>query len=660
VPHNLTIRQRLRYRFDNLMARGAGAQVGMLALLTLALILVAAGGLRLANAAPDPAHKWSFGRLVWESLMRAMDAGNVMNDTFQNDAIRWGWVLSMMVVTLGGIFIVASLIGIINNRLGDLLESLRRGKSLVAERGHTVILGFTPKVHTLLSELAEANANQRNACVVILADMDKVAMDEEIKLRLPAKKKRRMKVVTRSGSPISLPDLAIVNLPAAKSVIVTSPEHDEEGEPLAPHESDTVVLKTLLAIHKDPTHSGDFHVVAELQDQKILDVARMVTGDTAALLLGPPLISRLLVQTGRQSGLSIVFTELLDFGGSEIYIQPQAELVGRPFREALFRYDDSTLIGLLTAKDELMLPPKLDYVMQAGDQVIAISEDDDTVLVNGRADVKPDDAAIIRNAPQRLKGPERTLVLGTSERLLLVLRELAQYVDEGSETVVVGEDEDVADRLAAAGRELPHMKIVFHPGDISDRATLDRLDVGAFDHILVLSESAGRSIEVADARTMVTLLHLRDLMRKSGKVAPVTSEILDIGNRELAAVAEADDFIVSNTLVALMVSQLSENRHLVRVFEELFTPGGHEIYLRPVSEYVKAGVEVDFYTVTEAAARRNDIALGYRLAAHARDGARGYGVVVNPKKHAKITFAPEDQLVVYADADPIVVAEAVA
>src|SRR5678816_373022 len=108
-------------------------------------------------------------------------------------------------------------------------------------------------------------------------------------------------------------------------------------------------------------------------------------------------------------------------------------------------------------------------------------------------------------------------------------------------------------------------------GDITERAALDALDVTSFDHILVLSELTGRTQEMADARTTVTLLHLRDLERLAGKKVPITSEILDIGNRELASVSEADDFIVSNTLVSLMVSQVAENPALAQVFDDLFS-----------------------------------------------------------------------------------------
>jgi len=636
----LSLRQKLRYHFDNVMARGAPAQVGMLLLVIAAIVLITATLLVFfARPDSDPNVPDSYVHIVWRSLMHTIDPGNLGGDNEKD----WTFLFVMLFATMGGIFVVSAFIGILNTSLEERLANLRKGRSLVAETGHTVILGYTPKIHTLLHELAEANANQPRACVVILAEKDKVVMDDEIRARLH----RKLKVVTRSGSPTSVVDLGIVNLASAKSIIVLSPESDEEGEPLAPHESDTIVLKTLLAVQRSAESAGTekYHVVAELQDEKILAVARMVVGEHAALILGPPLISRLLVQTGRQSGLSAVFTELLDFGGSEIYIQPEPKLIGKTFLDALLAYDDSSIMGLLDKDEKLLLPPPFDYRIREGDQVIAISEDDDTVIVNGRA-FKVDEKDVIQAPPPFEKKPERTLILGTSERLTLVLADLAPYCAEGSSTVIVGEDaalgeEGVAESVAA----FPHLHPSFREGDITERKLLDSLEVTSFDHILVLSESAGRSVDVADARTMVTLFHLRDISRKTGKSVSVTTEMLDIQNRELAQAAQADDFIVSNMLVALMVSQLSENRHLVEVFDELFTYGGHDIRIKPASHYVAAGAEVDFYTIVAVAARRNEIALGYRMGKRGND-PMAFGVVVNPKKHVKQRYAAEDQIVV--------------
>ena len=97
------------------------------------------------------------------------------------------------------------------------------------------------------------------------------------------------------------------------------------------------------------------------------------------------------------------------------------------------------------------------------------------------------------------------------------------------------------------------------------------------------------------------------------------------------------------------MSQVSENKFLMRVFEDLFDADGSEIYLKPVGNYVKTGQPVDFYTVLESARRRNEVAIGYRIVSLARDVSKAYGVKVNPVKAEKVTFAEEDKLIVIAE-----------
>ena len=55
------------------------------------------------------------------------------------------------------------------------------------------------------------------------------------------------------------------------------------------------------------------------------------------------------------------------------------------------------------------------------------------------------------------------------------------------------------------------------------------------------------------------------------------------------------------------------------------------------------------FTVAEAASRRNEVALGYRLLAHAEEAARDYGVVISPRKSEMITFTAADKIVVLAE-----------
>jgi len=126
----------------------------------------------------------------------------------------------------------------------------------VIEHGHTVILGWNEQVFAIIAELIIANANKRDACIVVLGDKDKVEMETAIREKVGAT--GRTRVVCRTGNPIELGDLEIVNLDAAHAIVVLGPEDDDP---------DSGVIKTVLAITNNPHRRPEpYHIVAEIND----------------------------------------------------------------------------------------------------------------------------------------------------------------------------------------------------------------------------------------------------------------------------------------------------------------------------------------------------------------------------------------------------------
>jgi hypothetical protein len=165
----------------------------------------------------------------------------------------------------------------------------------------------------------------------------------------------------------------------------------------------------------------------------------------------------------------------------------------------------------------------------------------------------------------------------------------------------------------------------------------------------LLSYNENIEIQESDAKTLICLLHLRDLAEKAGKDFSIVSEMLDIRNRELAEVSKADDFILSDKLLSLVLTQISENKELKKVYDILFEAEGSEIYLKEVGHYVKTDVDVDFYTVLESAARQGHTAIGYRIMSDSQDDSKMYGVKINPIKSANVRFSAGDKIIVLGE-----------
>ena len=628
----ITLGDHLRYNFDKTMAAGPIALIGWLAVVSTAVIILTAIILVLVGIGPGPGENLSFTEAAWQSLMRTLDAGTMGGDQ------GWSFRFVMFLVTLAGIFIVSALIGVLTSGLESKMDELRKGRSFVIEKDHVLILGWSSSIFTIISELVVANSNQRKPRIVVLAEKDKVEMEEEIRSKVGSTK--NTKVICRTGSPIDLYDIELVNPHDSKSIIILSPEAENP---------DSQVIKSILALTNNPARRAEpYHIVAEIRDAKSMEAARLVGRDEAMLVQANDLIARITVQTCRQSGMSVVYTELLDFDGDEMYFQEEPSLVGKTFGDTLLAYEDSAILGMQFRDSRVKVNPPMDTVIAPGDRLIAISEDDDKVKPSGITDFRID-SSLIREGVVTPPVPERTLILGWNRRGCSIINELDSYVTTGSELKVVADIDTPQTEISRYCGAVINQKITFQEGDTTDRATLDSLSMSTYDHVIVLGYSDILSPQQADAKTLITLLHLRNIEETTKQPLSIVSEMLDVRNRELAEVTQADDFIVSDKLISLLMSQVSENKYLHAVFADLFDSDGSEIYLKPAVDYVQTGVSVNFYTVVEAAKRRGEVAIGYRIVEHAHNGDEQYGVVVNPKKSEMITFSPDDKIIVVAE-----------
>ncbi len=618
-----TFSQRFRYWFDTWMSRGTLALMALLGIATIALVLVVGVVVAVFRQTPDDDPQRSFGDILWGNLMRTLDPGTMGGDT------GWGFRIFMLIVTIGGLIIVASLIGIISGAFDSKVEELRKGRSKVLEKDHTLILGWNSKVFAVVSEICIANESRRRPVIVVLADKDKVEMEDE--LRAQVWRIGKTKIICRTGNPMSLTDLEIANPATSRSIILLA----ADGSP----DPDADVIKTALALTNNPRRKAErYHIVGELESSASLEAATLVGRDEAHWVLGHDLICRITVQSCRQSGLSVVYSELLDFEGDEIYFTEQPALYGQSYFDAQLAFSESTVMGIVKA-GVVQVNPHADAVYELGDQLIVIAEDDSAIRLT--APGIPDVAAVSTSTAAKPR-PERTLVLGYNTGLIRMLEELDEYVALGSEVTVL------ADVPAADYPKLDNITIDFRRGDSTNRAVLDGLKVAGYDHIIVLADKAGLDVQRADSKTLITLLQLRDMEVRTGVDLNIVSEMLDDRNRELAEVTNADDFIVSDKLISLMLSQVSENQKLTDVFKELFSSTGSEVYLAPVEQFVSPGVGVTFYTVLEAARNRGATALGFRIAADAHNSDRRYGVTLNPLKTEVRSFSAGDKIIVLA------------
>ena len=603
------------------MGRGTPALIGWLTLATVALIAFFALIVTIFSLGPDGG---SFVDRLFNALLHALDPGTVAGD----EGRPWRFVLVMLALTIAGLFIVSALIGVIAAGIDAKLSDLRRGRSKVLESDHTVILGWSDSIFTIVRELTIANESRKRPVIVILADRDKVEMEEDLKVKIPDF--RGTRVVCRSGSPMDLDDLALTSHLVARSVILLAPAGSDEP--------DSEVIKTLLALTYE--HEAGPGIVAEIQDPKNLGAAQLVGGDRTCLLDIRETVAKLVVQTSRQSGAAAVYTELFDYEGDEIYFHEKHDLGKETYADAQLALESASVIGLV--EDGVpTLNPAPDTVI-GNRSLIVVAEDDGVLssLTRSTAAVRRD---VLGTETPQAEAPTKALIVGWNDRAPIVIKELESYAPPGSTLTVI---------TTYAPKWLPpvtNLTLEVIVASTTERATLDQYVISGLDQVIVLCYSDHLDAQAADARTLVTLLHVRDILGGFDVFTPVVSEMLDDRNRVLAQVAHVDDVVVSGEIVSLLVTQLSEDRRLEAVFKQLLGQDGSEVYLRPAAWYVQPGNDVTFATIVAGAIARGETAIGLKSDALARPDVAGSGVVINPTKSTVFSISADDRVVVLAE-----------
>ncbi|MCF6364605.1 MAG: NAD-binding protein [Bacteroidales bacterium] len=627
-----TVKQKLKYYFDNTLSQGTSAIIMWLAILSLLVIIVFGILYAVSGINMEGEEGMNFFESMWQTLLRSIDPGTMAGDT--------GWVFRLigLLITIGGIFILSTLIGVLTTSLDEKLDKLRKGRSLVIEENHTLILGWSPKVIHIISELIIANENQTKPRIVILAEEDKVIMEDEIREQIPDT--QNTKIICRTGSPLDLVDLKIVSPDGARSIIIISPEKEN---------ADTYVIKSILALTLNPERKeGKYHIVAEVKDEENMEVARIVGKDEAMFVLSPDLTARITAQTCRQSGLSIIYQQLFCYEGDEMYFKNEPSLIGKTYKDAIFSYNNSAVLGYKDKSGKININPPMNTVLKEGDEILAITEDDDTIILSGISDYKIENDAVIKTEAVSSVKKERNVILGWNKRAKIIIRELDEYVEKGSEIHVISNIENSEEIKTELEPILENQKIKFIHGDITRSAELQKNDITSYDNIIILSYY-DIDVKEADAKTLICLLHIRNMADKQAKKVSIVSEMFDQKNRELAEVTKADDFIISEDLISLFLTQLSETPDLKKVMDILFEAEGSEFYLKDIKDYVKLDTPVNFYSILEAASYKNETAIGYRIIKNAHSVPDNYGIKVNPDKDKMITFSEGDKIIVLAE-----------
>jgi len=185
----------------------------------------------------------------------------------------------------------------------------------------------------------------------------------------------------------------------------------------------------------------------------------------------------------------------------------------------------------------MLLNPPDEYVLQAGDQVLVIAEDDDTYVASEEetpceAALRARNSVTSQHPMHTTRHPERLLFCGWRRDMDDMISSLDRLVHKGSElhlmcTVPV---RTRLKRFREANKvdlnNLQNLRIIHERGNPVLRRHLESLDLENFSSILILADEAVETnMQTADSRSLASLLLIRDIIKKRHAAGMTSSSV---------------------------------------------------------------------------------------------------------------------------------------
>lgn len=602
---------KLKYHFDNLVSKGTGPLMTILTVSTLIFVFITGSIAFYVRGDSVP-----YLQTLWYTFNHVVDPGYLFGEGGESV-----FFLALMTLsTFWGVLVYSLVISFVATALGQKIERLQSGRSEVFAKNHIVILDYNDTVPIMVQELNEAYGDSERNVVVILSDQDALSIHQHIRSIVP--KKKQLKLLVRKGNIHLKSDLEKMHVDDAKAVIIASI-------------SDVSTIKTLLALKQTQIFSAHTpgHVVCVIKDHKNVATAKDLGQKNIEVVYVAELKSRVLARSSLHPGLSSIYKNIFSFVGEEILFLDDERFIGQTMKDLVLTLNHTSAIGMVKqGTAQINLPS--DTRFEKGDQLISIAENAQSYQFI--KEPFKSYAPTFKNAPYVHTG-RKILTIGFNKSTPYVIKDMEKNVGEDSSLVMLVPTESAKDKLLSKHPESMFEDFKVQVGNTFSRQVLEELNLTDFDTIAIFANQ-DLTEEDADAESLMTLLHIHNLLEGKKKKPSVVIEIEEAQNTEALAYVNVDDFLVSHILISKIMTQIAENRVAHQVIEELVSDSGPEFYLRRANTYIKDSESLPLRAYKEAALAKNQIMVGYKLDQHP--------VILNPDFTETIPFGPKDRIVI--------------
>jgi hypothetical protein len=397
----------------------------------------------------------------------------------------------------------------------------------------------------------------------------------------------------------------------------------------------------------------DSHMVAEIIDPgEMAKVIRFTGGEQLETINSNDLNTRVSLSAVKQPGVTKAFQELFGFEGDEFYVEHWPETVGLKWQIMLCHFPEAVPIGVKTAGGDVLLVPDKDYVMQEGDGLVVLAEDDDAYsywkIPPWAATLNPGKLPEYEPPPAR---KDRILVCGAGENLKPLLKKLPLMFDRGTEVHLLNlypldQRDKVLAQMDIEPWLLDRIDIKHIYGDPTSWYYVRDLDMKSYHCVLIIAKGKEPSLSddsnllSNDSKNLVTILLLRNHaeMKKDSeeknysraKSKAISHESLDDADNDQSLFVEIKDtqtqeliethpfldeachFLVSNRLVAKVLAMVAQDKTVSKILDSIL---GDDITIKliPSEMFCDPSQDCSFFDISRrVVSNLSYIIIGYQ------------------------------------------------
>eukprot|EP00286_Rhodomonas_abbreviata_P019845 CAMPEP_0181311176 /NCGR_PEP_ID=MMETSP1101-20121128/12992_1 /TAXON_ID=46948 /ORGANISM="Rhodomonas abbreviata, Strain Caron Lab Isolate" /LENGTH=713 /DNA_ID=CAMNT_0023417879 /DNA_START=71 /DNA_END=2212 /DNA_ORIENTATION=+ len=556
---------------------------------------------------------------------------------------------------MSNVITLSLITGIFAATVKTWVDKTLNGNDAIFEKHHILILSdlwhsqIIPVVKALERSSGQAGSEDvRGYPIVIMTPLDRAASIKKLADNLQGK----MRVIVRSGDPMSMHDLNKVCVKDAKKVLFLKADDAKPAALRRRVAMQTSILRNLrppaakepVAVLGTPTfkgqekHEKDFAIVEEQE----------FVGRLLALCTVPS-----------NGGLAQVYNEVLqEEVGAELYVSAEVctafspFLLGKNFKDLGRLFDRSVPCGLVR-KGRAMLAPD-EAVVEEGDKLVVFAPDPSKTKPSRKV---PQPLVKVPDMPagedtfgdlykERKKVKRKVLVLNWNERAEKTIAEINEVGGKNCPVTVLGTQGKTPGATCFVGDSL-------------DPAALKEAGAIGTSSILVLSDSksASNTSPQTDTELLATVEALGEMAWGEHPKPRIIGTVFSSAAAAIIAkrceeLGFDHELILSDVLEAGALSQVLLRPELEEVFNELLSADTPcNLQLRPLPSALPASfssLRLSLRQLQSLSSAQNQVILGIVQS----KGNHQHSVILNPRANKALTLSPTDRLIVIAARAP--------